>query len=344
MKAVLLHEHGGPEVLHYTNTDTPEPGPGEVLLEVKAIAMNRADWWVRNGWPGIKLAYPHIMGADAAGIIAALGPGAEDFGLAVGQRVVLEGTESDETCEYCLAGQTNLCPKFGVRGEHSSGTYAEYILAPVRNVLPVPDGFSLEEAAAASLVYLTAWHSLVERGGLQAGEAVLVVGAGGGVNTASIQIAKLAGAKVYVVGSTDEKLAQAESLGADVLINRNKEDWSKAVFKLTNKRGVDVVVDNVGEATLFSSIRAVRKQGRILVVGNTSGPLAEVDLRYVFFKHLSIIGSTMGTHDTFRTVMRLVFEGKLKSIVDKTFPLKDAQSAHTYFESDDVFGKVVMVP
>lgn len=344
MKAVLLHEHGGPEMLVYADSDAPTPGPGEVQIEVRAIAMNRADLWVREGWPGIKLEYPHILGADVAGVISELGEGAAEAGLEVGQRVAVNPTMSDGTCEFCRAGQDNLCPNFGILGEHLPGTYREILVVPARNVLSLPDHVTFETAAAASLVYLTAWHSLVEKGQVQAGETVLVVGAGGGVNTASIQIAKLKGATVYVVGSSDEKLARAEAIGADVLINRHKEDWSKAVFKLTERRGVDVVVDNVGQATWSGSIRALRKGGQMLVVGNTSGPKFELDIRYIFGKHVSILGSTMGTHETFRTVMPLVFEGTLKPSIDKTFPLKDARAAHEYFDSGALFGKVVLVP
>lgn len=344
MKAVILHEHGGPEVLQVAELDAPSPGPGEAQIEIKAIAMNRADVWVRNGWPGIKLDYPHILGADAAGVVSALGEGTEGFGLAVGQRVAVNPTLSDDTCEFCIAGQDNLCPHFGILGEHYPGTYREVLVVPVRNLLPLPDEVPFETAAAASLVFLTAWHSLIERGSLQAGESVLVVGAGGGVNTASIQIARLAGARVYVVGSSDEKLARAEALGADVLINRKEEDWSKAIFKLTERRGVGVVVDNVGQDTLFSSIRAARKGGRILTVGNTSGYAPEIDLRYLWSKHLSIVGSTMGTHHTFHTVMPLVFDGTLQPVIDKTFPLEEARSAHEYFDSGALFGKVVLVP
>jgi NADPH:quinone reductase-like Zn-dependent oxidoreductase len=344
MKAVLLHEHGGPEVLAYADSDAPRPGPGEVQIEVRAIAMNRADLWVREGWPGIKLEYPHILGADAAGVIGELGEGAAEAGLQVGQRVAVNPTMSDGTCEFCRAGQDNLCPNFGILGEHLPGTYREMLVVPARNLLALPDHVPFETAAAASLVYLTAWHSLVEKGRVQAGETVLVVGAGGGVNVASIQIAKLKGATVYVVGSSDEKLARAEEMGADALINRHEEDWSKAIFSLTGRRGVDVVVDNVGQATWFNSIRALRKGGRMLVVGNTSGPKVEVDIRYVFGKHVSILGSTMGTHETFRTVMPLVFDGTLTPVIDRTFPLQDARAAHEYFDGGALFGKVVLVP
>jgi NADPH:quinone reductase-like Zn-dependent oxidoreductase len=341
MNAILLHEHGGPEKLQIGQFETPSPGPDEALIEIKAAAVNRLDIFVREGWPGINLEYPHILGADAAGVVAEVGAGVE---LEVGQRVAVNPTTSCGACEWCLAGQDNLCRSQGLLGETRRGTYAEYVALPARNLLPLPDHVPFEEAAAASLVFLTAWHSLITRGGLRPGETVLIVGAGGGANTAYLQIAKLSGAKVYVVGSSDDKLAKAEALGADVLINRDKEDWSKAVYNLTGRRGVDVVVDNVGQATWFSSIRALRRGGRMLVVGNTSGPKTELDIRYIFGKQISIVGSTMGTHSDFRRVMGLIFEGKLKPVIDRVLPLEQAEDAHRALESGQVFGKVVLTP
>ncbi len=291
-------------------------------------------------WPGIKLPLPHIPGADAAGDIDKLGEGV--VGWNVGDRVVIDPGISCGHCEFCRSGHENLCPEFKIMGEDIRGTNAEYIVISVRNLLKLPDHISYAEAAAASLVYLTAWHSLITRGALRAGESVLIVGAGGGVNTASIQIAKLAGAKVYVVGSDAAKLAHAKSLGADELIDRSAEDWSKAIFARTNRQGVDVVVDNVGKETLFGSIRSVKRGGRILIVGNTSGPIAEVDLRYIFRKNISIIGSTMAPHADFVTVMELVFEGKLKPVIGATFPLEQVVQAHLALEKGDIVGKVVL--
>ncbi len=341
MRAVVFDKHGPADVLRYiTDATPPEPGPDEVRVRVRAAALNHLDIWVRNGWPGIKLALPHITGADAAGDIDKLGSSVT--GWSIGDRVVVDPGLSCGHCEYCRTGRENLCDKFGIKGEDASGTYAEYIVVPARNLLKLPDAVSYAQAAAASLVYLTAWHSLITRGGLRAGESILIVGAGGGVNTASIQIAKLAGARVYVVGSSAAKLQQAKALGADELIDRSVEDWSKAVFTRTARQGVDVVVDNVGKETLFSSIRAVRRGGRILIVGNTSGPLAEVDLRYVFRKQISIIGSTMAPHRDFVTVMNLVFEGKLSPAISATFPLEQAADAQRALESGDVFGKIVL--
>ena len=341
MRAVLLEQHGPADVLKVVSDfPIPEPGTGEVRIRVRAAALNRLDIWVRNGWPGIKLPLPHIPGADAAGDIDKLGEGVT--GWNVGDRVVIDPGLSCGHCEFCRSGHENLCPEFKLMGEDIRGTNAEYIVISVRNLLKLPDHVSYAEAAAASLVYLTAWHSLITRGALRAGESVLIIGAGGGVNTASIQIAKLAGAKVYVVGSDAAKLAYARSLGADELIDRSAEDWSKAIFTRTNRQGVDVVVDNVGKETLFGSIRSVKRGGRILIVGNTSGPIAEVDLRYIFRKNISIIGSTMAPHADFVTVMKLVFEGKLKPIIGATFPLEQVAQAHQALEKGDVVGKVVL--
>lgn len=341
MRAVLFDEHGGPEVLRVGELPTPEPGHGEVQVSLKAAALNRLDIFVRNGWPGIKLEYPHIPGADGAGVVSAVGEGVTE--VAVGDRVVINGTISCGKCEFCLAGENNMCIRGGILGEDYRGTFAEAIVVPEQNVMKMMDDVSFEDAAAASLVFLTAWHSLITRGGLRPGESVLVVGASGGVNTASIQIAKLAGAgPVIVVGSTDDKLEQARALGADVLVNRSDEDWGRAVYRLTEKRGVDVVVDNVGAATWGTSLRALARGGRMLVVGGTSGYTAETPVNYIFGKHLSIIGSTMAPPDDFRTVMGLIFEGRLKPVVGRVMPLEQAADAERLLESGEVFGKIVL--
>lgn len=341
MRAILLEQHGSADNLRYvTDHPTPEPGAGEVRIRVHAAALNRLDVWVRNGWPGIKLPLPHIPGADAAGEIDALG--ADVTGWQVGDRVCIDPSLSCGQCEFCRSGRENLCNSFKIKGEDTTGTYAEYITISARNLLKLPDHISFAQGAAAPLVFLTAWHSLITRGNLRAGESVLIVGAGGGVNSVSIQIAKLAGAKVYVVASNAQKAAHAKQLGVDEVIDRSAEDWSKAVFTRTGRRGVDVVVDNVGKDTLFGSIRSVCKGGRILTVGNTSGPLAEVDLRYIFRKHISIIGSTMAPHSDFVTVMQLIFEGKLTPIISATYPLEQAAEAQRLMEAGDVFGKIVL--
>lgn len=341
MKAVLFHNHGDLDVLERGEVPTPEPGPGEVLVELKAAALNHVDLFVRQGWPGLDLELPHILGADGAGVVSQVGPGVTN--VTVGDRVVLNANLSCGECRYCLAGQDNMCVEWELLGETVPGTYAEYVLVPHLNVLPLPDPVSFSDAAAASLVFQTAWHSLITRGGLRAGETVLIVGASGGVNTASIQVAKLAGAEVFVVGSSAEKLVLAKSLGADHLIDRSQDDdWSRAAYLATGKAGLDVVVDNVGQATMPKSLRAVRKGGRILTVGNTSGPKFELDNRFLFGKHLALIGSTMGTHADFRTVMKLVFSGRLKPVIGARFGLSEARQAQKVLEGGQQMGKVVL--
>ena len=257
MKTTLFHQHGGPGVLEYTDFPTPEPKPDKVLVKLHVAALNRMDVMVRNGWPGLKLELPHINGADGAGEVAKLGEGATGF--EIGDRVVINANLGCGKCDYCLAGWDNMCREWHLLGETVRGTYAEYIAVAARQLYKLPDDFDLHVAAGAALVYQTAWHSLVTRGKLRAGETVLVVGAGGGVNTASIDIAKFSGAQVVVVGSDAKKLEKAEALGADFLIDRSKEEnWSKAVFLATNKQGVDVVVDNVG-TTFMHSLRTLKK-------------------------------------------------------------------------------------
>ena len=340
MKAILFHKHGNSDVLEYSQIPTPEPGPGEVLVRLKAAALNGVDIWVRKGWPGLKLEYPHVPGADGAGTVAAVGDAVTEWSL--NDRVVINSNLSCGKCEYCLSGYDNRCQNWDLLGETRRGTYAEYVVVPAANLYPLPEGFDEHVAAAGALVYHTAWHSLIARGKLRPGESVLVVGASGGVNTASIDIAKLSGATVYVVGSNPKKLAVAESIGADHLIDRSKEEnWSKVIYQMTGKRGVDIVVDNVG-TTFPASFRAARKGGRILTVGNTGGPKFEIDNRFIFGKHLSLIGSTMGTHTDFANVMNLIFSGRLKPVLDRTFQLSDARTAQERLENGDQLGKITL--
>ena len=343
MKAAFFRTHGSPKVMEYGDLPAPQLGAGEVLVQIKAAAMNRVDKWVRDGWPGLKLELPHILGSDGAGVVAEVGPGRPPGSpLQPGDRVVINTSVGCGTCDFCAAGQDNLCSQWHLLGETTRGTDAEFVAVPERQLLRLPDDFPFEQAAAAALVFQTAWHSLVTRGQLRAGETVLVVGAGGGVNTASIQIAKLAGCTVYVVGSDAAKCARAQALGADVTIDRSQDDWGRKVYQLTNKRGVDVVVDNVGAATMMTSLRCARKGGRILTVGNTAGAKFEFDNRYMFGKHLSLIGSTMSTCADFAAVMGLVFAGKLKPVIDAAFPLSDIRAAHERMEQGEVFGKIVL--
>ncbi len=287
------------------------------------------------------LTFPHIPGADGAGEIAALGEAVQGF--EVGDRVVLDANIGCGQCRMCLAGQDNLCVDWELIGETIHGTLAEYIAVPARNLMSIPDHIDYAPAAAASLVFLTSWHSLVTRGGLQAGETVLIIGASGGVNLASIQIAKFAGAEVIVLGSNQEKLALAESFGADTLINRQENpDWHRVVRKLTGKKGADVIVNNVGGETMQLSLKAAAKRGRILTVGNTGRPVLEIDNRFIFGKHLSIIGSTMSPLADFHTVMQLIFEGKLRVAIDRHYPLEEAGAALERLEAGEQLGKIVI--
>ncbi len=341
MKALVFHKHGSLEQVSYENMPMPEVKPDEVLVEMKAAALNRLDLWVLAGWPGLRLKMPHIMGSDGAGTIKEVGANVKGF--AVGDRVAINPTKSCGTCSFCLNGQDNLCQHFAIMGEHVDGLYAEYAAVPARNLLKMPESASFEVAAAASLVYVTAWHSLIKRGKLQAGESVLIIGAGGGVNTAAIQIARFAGAStIYVVGSSEEKLARARELGADVTINRHKENWGKAVFKATHRQGVDMVIDNVGAATFTDSIRSLKKGGRLLTVGNTSGATFAIDNRLLFAKHISLIGSSMGTIQDYAEVMSLVFNGRLHPTIDTIYPLDDGLTALQRLQDGDVKGKLLL--
>jgi NADPH:quinone reductase-like Zn-dependent oxidoreductase len=341
MKAVYLYQHGGPEVLQCGDIKTPQPKADEVQVRLKVAALNRADLWTREGWPGLNIEYPHVLGADGAGDVSAVGEEVLDF--KVSDRVVINSSISCGQCALCKSGRDNLCQDWHLLGESLPGTYAEYVVVPSRNVLKLPNGFDYRKAAAAGLVFHTAWHSMVTRGNVQEGETVLIIGASGGVNHACIQVARYFGAKVIVIGSNTDKLEFAESLGADILIDRSKEEnWSKAVYRLTKKQGVDIVVDNVGAGTMPLSLRAARKGGRILTVGNTAGPTFEIDNRYIFGKHLTIIGSTMGTKSDFEEVINLVFQGKLKAALDHEYHLEDAAQAQIRLEAGKQLGKITL--
>ena len=341
MKAMVVPRYGGPEVLELVSDyPRPVPGPDEALIHVHATSINHLDLFVRQGIPGRKLALPHILGADVAGEVAETG--SDVSGLEVGDRVVADPGLSCGRCEACRMGDEPLCPDYKILGEHVPGAYAEYVAVPARNLLRIPVDMPYPTAAAAPLVFMTAWRLLVSRARLRPGEDVLILGAGSGVSTAAIQIAKLAGCTVYATSSTDEKLQRAQEIGADVLINYTTTPWSKAVWELTGKRGVDVVLDHVGAATFKDSIRTLRKGGRLVTPGATSGPLAEVDLRYVFWRQASIYGSTMANHHEFEEVMKLVFMGRLRPVVDRIFPLEEAREAHEYVGRGAQFGKVVL--
>jgi len=342
MKALYFDKHGELDVVKYGDVPDPEPWPGEVLIRVHACALNFLDIWVRRGWPGLKLDMPHWCGADVAGEIVALGKNVSDW--QVGQRVVVDPGVNLVEDEYTRRGNDSVSPDYHILGEHRRGGAAEYLAISAGNLAAIPDNIDYPDAAAPLLVGLTAWRMLLRRAGLRAGESVLVVGAGGGVNSIAIQIAKLAGATVYVVASNPEKAESAQQLGADVVLDRSRVDWAKEIFKLTSRRGVDVVVDNVGQATLTKSMQAVARGGRIVIVGNTSGPQAEIDIRYIFGKQISLIGSTMGSHQDFHDLLDLLWSAKIKPVIDCVMPLSEGCDAYKMMEAGKHFGKIVLAP
>lgn len=345
MKALCFYEHGDLDVLQYTDVADREPGPGEVLIRVGACALNHLDVFVRRGWRGLRLEKPHIGGSDVAGVIAGLGEGVS--GWEIGDRVVVDPGIVIGEDEFTLRGEHSLSVgmNYFVLGEQIPGGAAEYVVVPAANLLKMPDGWGFPEAAAPLLVALTAWRMLFKRAHLRAGESVLIVGAGGGVNSVALQLAKWAGATVYTLTSTEDKMTRATELGADVVLNyRADPAWHKTLARMTEKRGVDVVVDNVGQATLNQSIRALARGGRVVIVGNTSGPTVEIDVRYIFGKQISLIGSSMGSPQDFRDVMKLVWAGVIKTPVDRALPLSEGREGHRLLESGEKFGKVVLVP
>ena len=342
MKALYFDEHGELDVVKFGDVPDPKPGPGEVLVRVRACALNFLDIWVRRGWPGLKLEMPHWCGADVAGEIVELGENVADW--QVGQRVVVDPGVNLFEDEFTRRGRDSVSPGYHILGEHRRGGAAEYLAISAGNLAAMPDDMDFPLAAAPLLVSLTAWRMLMHQAGLRAGETVLVVGAGGGVNSVAIQIAKLAGAFVYTVASNSAKAEQARQLGADVVLDRSQVEWGKEIYKLTGKRGVDVVVDNVGKATINTSMQAVARGGRIVIVGNTSGPQAEIDIRFIFGKQISLIGSTMGSHQDFRDVINLLWAGKIKPVIHQILPLSEGREAYKMMQEGKQFGKIVLAP
>jgi len=342
MKAVVFSRHGGPEVLEHRDVPEPKPGRSEVLIEVKATSINHIDIFLRRGMPGITVPMPKIVGSDAAGVIRELGADVTD--LKIGQRVTINPGISCGHCEFCAAGFGSQCFTYSMIGESRDGAYAELLAVPAHIVLPIPDSLSFENAAAAPLVFLTAWSMMIGKGNLRPGEDVLILGAGAGVGTAAIQIAKMTGCRVFATASTEEKLKRAKQLGADFVINYTKEEFDKRIRDLTNKRGVDIVVDYVGADTWFRSLRSARRGGRVLTCGATTGFEPQTDLRQIFFRQVQVLGSTMGSHREFLEVMKCIFRGQLKPVVDRVLPLSDAAKGHQLIEERAIFGKVVLRP
>jgi NADPH:quinone reductase-like Zn-dependent oxidoreductase len=340
MKAVVFQQHGGPEVLKYIDYPDPVPRLNEVLVRVKACALNHLDLWVRQGIPGVPFPLPHIPGSDVAGEIAQIG--GDVTTVRVGQKVVLTPGISCGKCAACISGQDNRCRQFTNLGYMIDGGCAEFVRVPEVNCMPYPENLSFEEAASIPLVFQTAWHMLVARAELQPGEDVLVLGAGSGVGSAAIQVAKFLGARVIATAGSTEKLQKAVELGADHLINHKTQKIREEVRRITGKRGVDVVFEHVGTATWDESIASLAPAGRLVTCGATTGYDAKIDLRFLFSRQLSLLGSYMGTKFELQTVMKLVAAGRLKPVVDRVFPLAEAAAAHAYLESSSQFGKVVL--
>lgn len=340
MKAVVFNQHGGPDVLQYREVPDPKPGPGEVLIEVKATSINHIDIFLRRGMPGVKVAMPKIVGSDASGIVRELGVGVTE--LTAGQRVTINPGIACGHCEFCAAGFASQCTSWAIVGENRDGAYADFVVVPAHIVLPIPDSMSFEAAAAAPLVFLTAWSMMVTKGNIRPAEDILILGAGAGVGTAAIQIAKMVGCRVFVTASSEEKLQRAKALGADFLINYSSDEFDKKIRDLTNKRGVDIVVDYVGADTWVRSLRSARRGGRILTCGATTGFSPQTDLRHIFFRQIQVIGSTMGSHRDFLDAMKCIFRGQLKPVIDRVLPMKEAAEGHDLIERRAVFGKIVL--
>jgi len=340
MKAIVIHEHGDPSVLKYEDVPEPHVRAGEVLVRVHACALNHLDLWVRRGLPGVAIPLPHIPGSDVAGEIVKIGEGVTT--VRVGQKVLLAPGVTCGKCRACVSGNDNRCREFTNLGYMIDGGCAEFVRCPEVNCMPYPENLDWVRAAAVPLVFQTAWHMLVNRAQLQPGEDVLVLAAGSGVGSAALQVAKFFGARVIATAGTDEKLKKAKELGADELINHSVMPISKEVRRLTNNRGVDIVFEHVGAATWEHSVKSLATGGRLVTCGATTGYDVKLDMRFLFTRQLSILGSYMGTKAELRTVLKLVEQGRLKPIVDKIWSLQDAALAHEYLEKNKQFGKVIL--
>jgi NADPH:quinone reductase-like Zn-dependent oxidoreductase len=340
MKAIVFDQHGGPEVLRYTDVPEPIVRATDVLVRVRACALNHLDLWVRRGIPGMKILLPHIPGSDIAGEIAAVG--AATARVKVGDKVILAPGISCGQCAQCLAGADNFCRQYTMIGEMVNGGCAEFVSVPEVNAIPKPERLSFEEAAAVPLVFLTAWHMLIARAKLQPGETILILGAGSGVGTAAIQIAKLVGARVIATASSGEKLAHATKLGADVVIDHAMQDIAAEVKRVTNRRGVEVVFEHVGLATWEKSLASLAPGGRLVTCGATTGYDAKIDLRYLFSKQYSILGSKMGSKADLYAALEAMNQGKLNPVIDKVMPLEKCAEAHARLEGREQFGKIVL--
>ena len=341
MRAAIFHEHGGPEVVRVEELPRPAPGAGQVLLEVRAAALNHLDLWVRRGLP-IETTMPHVGGSDVAGVVVEAGDGVD--ASRIGERIVVNPSLWCGECEWCRRGEESMCLRYRIIGEHTDGGFAEYLAVPADHAYRLPEGMRFEDAAALPVSYMTAWRALHSRARLHPGEDVLVLGASGGTAIAAVQIALDLGARVFAVTSGAENVERLRALGGAFVYDRSAEDWSKAVHADTAKRGVDVVVENVGEATWKGSVRALAHGGRLVTYGGTSGPKVELDVRVMFWKQLSVLGTTMASKAEFEAMLDAAFSGRLRPVVDTVMPLAHARAAHERLEAGGQFGKIVLVP
>lgn len=339
MKAIRFHQHGGPDVLRYEDAPEPQLGPGEVLVRVRACALNHLDLWERRGLEHVTFPMPHISGSDVAGeVVASAVPD-----VSAGRRVMLQPGVSCGRCAACLSGRDNECPQYEVLGYgNHPGGYAELVKVPVQNLISIPDSIDFVHAAAFPLTFVTAWHMLTTRAALKRGEDVLVLAAGSGVGQAAIQIAFLHGARVFATAGSEEKLERARALGAFEVIHHYKQDIAEEIKRLTNRRGVDIVIEHVGDATWAKSLRALARGGRLVTCGATTGWNGAIDLRALFAKQLSVLGSYMGTKGELLRAARFFFAGQLTPVVDRTYPLADAAAAQQRLEASGQFGKIVL--
>ena len=340
MRAALFRQHGGPEVMEVAEVPEPTAGPGEVQVHVRAAALNHIDLWMRRGLPSMKIALPHIPGGDVCGVVSALGAGVS--GVKEGDRVVLNPGLTCGRCRECLGGRDNLCASFRMLGEHTQGGMAEKVVVPVANLVPAPANVDDASLAAVPITFITVWHMLVDNAHVKPGETVLVLGAGSGVGVAAIQIAKLFGAHVIAAASSPGKLAAARALGADETIDYVADELVAEVKRLTNRRGADIVVEHTGAATFPKSVVACARGGRIVTCGATDGFEASLNLRHIFWRHLSILGSTLAPKSCLFAIADRLAAGQLKAVVDRVLPLAEVQDAHRVLEARQAFGKIVM--
>jgi NADPH:quinone reductase-like Zn-dependent oxidoreductase len=341
MRAARFHRNGGPEVLRIDEVPVPEPGAGELRIRVRAAALNHLDLWVRRGLP-IETTMPHTGGSDVAGVVEAVGKGVDP--ARIGERVVVNPSLACGHCRECVRGEESLCPTYRILGEHTDGGFAERLVVGAGRAYRLPDRIAFETAAALPISYMTAWRALVSRAAVRPGEDVLVIGASGGTALAAVQVARIAGARVFALTRGAAKAARLRELGADVVYDRDVDEWSAAVRRDTGGRGVDVVVENVGEPTWSGSLRALAPGGRLVTYGATAGPKVSLDVRALFWRQVQIIGTTMASRSEFEELLRVFVAGRLHPVIDSVLPLDRIREAHERLEAGEQLGKIVLVP